>query len=198
MRRPVAKDLIYCQQDRKSDNPSRPEFYVVAHNSLFLGMDNIQNQEYYPIAKYRPNWFWLSTDTKCVHPRKVIRPTEASVSAGDSERPIPRKISFGVPGFGRHGMLELSGVFGGAASLPRPLLSGCSTKPGTRAEKLKNPHPSGSLTWFSWIVARLGGWSGYTSRRYKPAGPKTIAHGLARLDGFIGGWALRSADMRLP
>ena len=66
-----------------------------------------------------------------------------------------------------------------------------------RTEKLKNPHPSGSLAWFSWIVARLGGWSGYTSRGYKPAGPKTIAHGLMRLDGIIEGWALHSADVRL-
>ena len=66
-----------------------------------------------------------------------------------------------------------------------------------RTEKLKNPHPPGSLAWFSWIVARLGGWSGYTSRGYKPAGPKTIARGLTRLDGFIAGWEIRSADVRL-
>jgi hypothetical protein len=67
-----------------------------------------------------------------------------------------------------------------------------------RTEKLKNPHLQGSLAWFSWIVARLGGWSGYTSRGYKPAGPKTIARGIGRLDGFIEGWALRSANVRLP
>src|SRR5271154_5578060 len=30
-----------------------------------------------------------------------------------------------------------------------------------RTEKLKNPHPSGGLGWFSWIVA------GYSSRGYK-------------------------------
>jgi hypothetical protein len=66
-----------------------------------------------------------------------------------------------------------------------------------RTEKLKNPHPPGTLAWFSWIVARLGGWSGYTSRGYRPAGPKTIARGLARLDGFIAGWEIRSADVRL-
>ena len=76
--------------------------------------------------------------------------------------------------------------------------SSCDIPRFGRTEKLKNPHPSGSLAWFSWIVARLGGWSGYTSRGYKPAGPKTIARGLSRLDGFIGGWALHSADMQLP
>jgi len=78
-----------------------------------------------------------------------------------------------------------------------PALTALNNKLEGRTEKLKNPHPPGSLAWFSWIVARLGGWSGYTSRGYKPAGPKTIARGLARLDGFIEGWALRSADVRL-
>jgi len=68
-----------------------------------------------------------------------------------------------------------------------------------RTEKLKNPHPPRSLAWFGWIVARHGGWSGYTSRGYKPAGPKTIARGLRRLDGFLAGWhtATRSAHVRL-
>lgn len=66
-----------------------------------------------------------------------------------------------------------------------------------KTEKLKNPHPPGSLAWFAWIVGRLGGWSGYTSRGYKPAGPKTIARGLLRLDSFLEGWdaAFHSADV---
>jgi hypothetical protein len=69
-----------------------------------------------------------------------------------------------------------------------------------RTQKLKNPFPPATLAWFAWIVGRLGGWSGYTSRGYKPAGPKTIARGLARLDGFLQGWELAtcSADVRLP
>ena len=78
-----------------------------------------------------------------------------------------------------------------------PALMALNEKLEGRTEKLKNPHPQGSLAWLSWIVARLGGWSGYTSRGYKPAGPKTIARGLARLDGIIEGWALHSADVRL-
>jgi hypothetical protein len=79
-----------------------------------------------------------------------------------------------------------------------PALKALNGKLEGRTEKLKNPHPQGSLAWFSWIVARLGGWSGYTSGGYKPAGPKTIARGLVRLDGFIEGWNLRSEDVRLP
>ena len=67
-----------------------------------------------------------------------------------------------------------------------------------RTEKLKNPHPPTSLAWFAWIVARLGGWSGSTSRGYKPPGPKTIARGLRRLDGHLTGWQLHSALIRLP
>jgi len=74
-----------------------------------------------------------------------------------------------------------------------PALTALSGKLRGRTEKLKNPHPQGSLAWLSWIVARLDGWSGYTSRGYKPAGPKTIA----RLDGIIEGWALHSAGVRL-
>jgi Transposase DDE domain len=81
-----------------------------------------------------------------------------------------------------------------------PALQALNRRLEGRTEKLKNPHPPENLAWFSWIVARLGGWSGYTSRGYKPAGPKTIARGITRLDGFIGGWslAIHSADVRLP
>lgn len=67
-------------------------------------------------------------------------------------------------------------------------------------QKLRNPHPPSSLAWLSWIVARLGGWAGYTSSGYRPPGPKTIARGIKRLDGLIDGWNLahHSVDVRLP
>jgi hypothetical protein len=69
-----------------------------------------------------------------------------------------------------------------------------------RTEKLKNPHDPNALAWLAWIVARLGGWSGYTSKGYKPPGPKTMHHGLLRLDPILLGWrlAIRSKDGRLP
>ena len=68
-----------------------------------------------------------------------------------------------------------------------------------RTEKLKNPHDESTLAWHAWIVARLAGWSGYTSRGYKPPGPKTMHHGLLRLDHILLGWRLadRSALVRL-
>ena len=87
-----------------------------------------------------------------------------------------------------------------------PALSAIGQKLEGRTEKLKNPHDPASLAWLVWIVARLGGWSGYTSKGYKPAGPKTILRGLNRLDSMIEGWRIaqpnqrsdHSADVGLP
>jgi hypothetical protein len=63
-----------------------------------------------------------------------------------------------------------------------PVLTALNGRFECRTETLKNPHPFANLAWFGWIVpwracllARLGRWSGSTSRGYKPAGPKTIA-----------------------
>ena len=69
-----------------------------------------------------------------------------------------------------------------------------------RTDKLKNPYDPVTLAWFCWIVAQLGGWSGYTSKGYRPAGPKTMHHGLLRLEGILTGWhmANRSAEDGLP
>jgi hypothetical protein len=69
-----------------------------------------------------------------------------------------------------------------------------------RTEKLKNPFGPASLAWYAWIAARLGGWSGYTSKGYRPPGPKTMARGLKKLDLMVQGWRLgnRSALTGLP
>ena len=71
-----------------------------------------------------------------------------------------------------------------------PALAAISRKLEGKTEKLKNPHHPRSLAWLAWIVARLGGWSGYTSKGYKPPGPKTIFRGLTKLDGMLEGWRL--------
>ncbi len=81
-----------------------------------------------------------------------------------------------------------------------PALTSLNASLEGRTDKLKNPHHPSTLAWLAWIVARLGGWSGYTSKGYKPPGPKTMHHGLLRLDPILEGWrlAIRSALVRLP
>jgi hypothetical protein len=50
-----------------------------------------------------------------------------------------------------------------------------------RTERQKNPWKKGTLSWLSWIVARLGGWNCY----YKKPGPKTMADGWKQLHAMI-------------
>jgi hypothetical protein len=70
------------------------------------------------------------------------------------------------------------------------MLQAFNAKLEGRTAQLKNPHDPTTLAWFAWIVARLGGWSGYTSKGYKPPGPKTIARGITKLDAMTDGWHL--------
>lgn len=80
-----------------------------------------------------------------------------------------------------------------------PALRALNARLEGRTKKLRNPHDESLLAWFAWIVARLGGWSGYTSRGYRPPDPKTMHHGILRLDPTLAGWRLahHSADVRL-
>lgn len=55
-----------------------------------------------------------------------------------------------------------------------------------KTERQKNPHPTRSLAWASWIIAHLGGWDGYPSSR--PPGPITFKHGLQYFQAFVAGW----------
>jgi len=52
-----------------------------------------------------------------------------------------------------------------------------------KTQAQKNPHPEASLAWLSWIVARLGGWTGYVSERLP--GPITMHNGLRRLRAIL-------------
>jgi len=58
-----------------------------------------------------------------------------------------------------------------------------------KTERQKNPHPKRSLSWLSWIVARLGGWNCY----YKPPGPKTVRTGWTKLADRAEGYRLAMA-----
>ena len=55
--------------------------------------------------------------------------------------------------------------------------------------KQKNPHPPDLIAYLAWIAGRLGGWSGYTSKGYKPPGPKTMHDGLRELEAMYRGWS---------
>jgi len=56
--------------------------------------------------------------------------------------------------------------------------------------KQQNPHPPDSLAWGAWIIARLGGWIGYSSQR--PPGVITFYRGLSRFQTIFIGWKLAS------
>lgn len=58
-----------------------------------------------------------------------------------------------------------------------------------KTELQKNPYPAKTLAAAAWVIARLGGWSGYAS--HKPPGPITFHNGLARFQALAAGWALK-------
>ena len=57
-----------------------------------------------------------------------------------------------------------------------------------KTKKQQNPYPKKCLPWATWIVARLGGWSGYQSQR--PPGIVTLVKGLRRFESIFLGWNL--------
>jgi Transposase DDE domain len=57
-----------------------------------------------------------------------------------------------------------------------------------KTELQKNPHRSNTLAWAAWVIAKLGGWSGYAS--HKPPGPITFHNGLAHFQTLAVGWAI--------
>ena len=55
-------------------------------------------------------------------------------------------------------------------------------------QKQQNPYPPVSLAWATWLIARLGGWSGYRSQR--PPGMPTLIRGLRQFESIFLGWKL--------
>jgi hypothetical protein len=58
-----------------------------------------------------------------------------------------------------------------------------------KTKKQQNPHPPYSLAWATWLIARLGGSSGYQSQR--PPGMPTLVQGWRRFEAILLGWNLR-------
>jgi hypothetical protein len=56
-------------------------------------------------------------------------------------------------------------------------------------DKQKNPHPKNDLAFASWVIARLGGWSGYLNQR--PPGPITMRNGIVRFYDILQGFTLK-------
>lgn len=70
-----------------------------------------------------------------------------------------------------------------------PMLEALQVRLEGKTVKQKNPHAKHSIAWLAWIVARLGGWTGYASER--PPGPVTMRRGWQRFEQMVQGWSLR-------
>jgi DDE family transposase len=69
-----------------------------------------------------------------------------------------------------------------------PVLVALQDRLEGRTAKQRNPHPPRTLAWAAWIIARLGGWTGYASER--PPGPITMRNGLNRFAAIHQGYSL--------
>ncbi len=56
----------------------------------------------------------------------------------------------------------------------QPILEAVSAKLAGKTARQCNPHPNGSLAFAAWVIARLGGWTGY----YGKPGPQVMRRGL--------------------
>lgn len=71
-----------------------------------------------------------------------------------------------------------------------PFLEAVSAKLEGKTERQRNPHPKGTLAFAAWVIARLGGWTGY----YGKPGPKVMRIGLAKWHDIKLGLSLRPKD----
>jgi hypothetical protein len=73
----------------------------------------------------------------------------------------------------------------------QPVLEALSTRLQGDTARQKNPHPKGSLAFAAWVIARLGGWTGY----YGKPGPKVMRRGLDDFQRIKYGTTLRLQDV---
>jgi hypothetical protein len=69
----------------------------------------------------------------------------------------------------------------------RPILEALSAQLEGKTDRQKNPHRKGSLAFASWVIARLGGWTGY----YGKPGPRVMREGLDDFQNIKRGTTLR-------
>jgi hypothetical protein len=73
----------------------------------------------------------------------------------------------------------------------QPVLEAVSAQLEGKTARQKNPHPKGSLAFAAWVIAGLGGWTGY----YGKPGPKTMRLGLEAFQRIKYGTTLRLQDV---
>lgn len=62
-----------------------------------------------------------------------------------------------------------------------------------KTEKTKNPYSRNNLAWAAWIIARLGGWKGYSSQR--PPGVIIFREGWIRFQNIFEGWSIAKKNV---
>jgi hypothetical protein len=73
----------------------------------------------------------------------------------------------------------------------QPILEALSARLEGKTARQKNPHPKGSLAFAAWVIARLGGWTGY----YGKPGPQVMRRGLDDFRRIKFGTTLRLHDV---
>jgi hypothetical protein len=91
--------------------------------------------------------------------------------------------------------LPIAQVF---SSQHRECLKLLNSKYEGSTSKLQNPYCSETLAWGSWIIARIGGWKGYSSQR--EPGLITLKEGLDKFEDIYKGFLLfaKSEDVCTP
>jgi hypothetical protein len=69
----------------------------------------------------------------------------------------------------------------------QPILEALSVQLEGKTPRQKNPHLRGSLAFASWVIGRLGGWTGY----YGKPGPRIMRQGLDDFQRIKYGTTLR-------
>jgi hypothetical protein len=73
----------------------------------------------------------------------------------------------------------------------QPILEAVSARLEGKTKRQQNPHPKGTLAFAAWVIARLGGWTGY----YGKPGPKVMRIGLADFHAIKYGASLALSDV---